>query len=130
MRRTPRAVPPDPCLASHRHSARGKTDRVGTFIKQPTNVSNRDIALDHVALDATRMPGCGMPLSMFRRASRESPEVVLLLEDEIDSPGFQPQGIETVMGGDEQAVAIGAVDRDPVDVCGSQKVGRGAPDCA
>jgi hypothetical protein len=45
---------------------------------------------------------------------RESNEVVLPLGSEIDCPGFQPQDVQTVMGGDEQAAAVGAINREPL----------------
>jgi hypothetical protein len=55
---------------------------------------------------------------------RESDEVVLRRGGEIDSPGFQPQDVQTVMGGDEQAAAVSAINREPVDVRLTQQVGQ------
>lgn len=50
------------------HARHRQSNRVGAFIQQTTDIGNRDMALDHLALDAAVWKWreticCGMPLS-------------------------------------------------------------------
>ena len=65
--------------------------------------------------------------SCIGRVRLESHEVVLPLGNELDRSGLQPQGMQTVVGGDEKSPSIGTIDPEPVNVSCAQKVGKWCP---